>query len=122
MKGFVVEVPESVVSKVITLDIPITNERFETLIEVEGVVVVVNFKWDSHGDVVPFPSGPNRTYELRKENATVKIIQKDYTQMEREWQTWLLSINGERISGDVYEYNYNSKKNYIVIDIVTGWG
>jgi len=108
-------------SKAITLDIPITNEKFETLIEIDNTDILVGFFWDSHGRLVSFPS-EKHGHSLKQENVSVKIVKNEYTQMGHEWETWQLFINGKRVNGDVREYNYMSDFNIVDLKVIIGWG
>ncbi|RLI46139.1 hypothetical protein DRO61_09630 [Candidatus Bathyarchaeota archaeon] len=118
----IVDIPKGIKSKVIKLDIPITNERLETLIELEDVTVFVEFFWDSHGNLVKFPSGEKREYSRTTHNASVKVVKREYTQMERDWETWQLYVNGKHIAGSVREYDYSYDFNMIDLKVIIGWG
>jgi hypothetical protein len=116
----IVKVKDNVVSEPVTMDIPQTNVKLETLVERDNVDVNVRFFWDSHGTLVSFPGGPNEERNLSRLGVSVKVVKKTYTQMGQDWESWLLYINGERISGEVEEYTFKGKKSTVLV--VIGWG
>lgn len=119
-----VKIDESVKVESVQLELNRIKEDYEVLFEGEQLNVTVDFKWDSHGNLVPFPSGPNGEYTLILVGVSVKITKHTYTDIigehEVNGESWLLDINGERINGDVYEYKCNGNKFYC--ECITGWG
>ncbi len=102
------------------IDTTITNEVKEVLVDEKEISVVVEFFWDSHGNLVSFP-GFNEKNSYSKSKASVKVTKRNYTMLGNNWEDWLLEINGQKIPGSIYRYSYG-KNNTLYLKCVVGWG
>jgi hypothetical protein len=104
----------------IPFEIEETNITEYCIYEKKNVQVKVSFYWDSHGKMIPMKGGPRNCKTFSRKCADVKIMERKSTMMKADWEIWTLTINNEKINGEVSGYNYNNEN--IRIKVIVGSG
>lgn len=99
----------------------ITDEKKETLFKQSNINLKVKFFWDSHGNLVEFTNDKDKK-TFSKKDCTIEIEKENCKIDGVEIETWNLIVNGEKMNGSVYRYNYNPNTKNINIKLVLGWG
>jgi hypothetical protein len=99
-----------------------TNKVDTCLFEGNGVTLKVSFYWDSHGRLIPWEGGPKNKKTFSRKTADVRIIKKEYTMMETDWEDWVLYVDKELFNGNIRSYRYNPENNTLTVKMTVGWG
>lgn len=103
----------------------LVSKKETTLFKKDNIKVRVSYFWDSHGKLVKWDidGKHSKTFNGNAEITKLELVRdwKYGGKMNEEY--WKLSINGEKINGDVYSYSYyNPETNTINVKMICGWG
>lgn len=95
----------------------------EVLFESKDVEIKVEFFWDSHGKMIPFPGGPRNKKTFSKKSASVKITKnmRRFEKIERLFEDWSLEVDGVLFNAEVFKYSFDGF-NTIKVKAIVGSG